>query len=105
MPTIDRRLVNRDETQPWRKLYKTARWQKLRKLILIRDGYTCQKTGIMLVGKFPAPNSAVADHKIPVSVFWFDDRQYLFWDTDNIEAVSKAYHDAEKQKIDKRRQY
>lgn len=32
----------RDATQPWRAWYKTARWQKLRWSILLRDLFACQ---------------------------------------------------------------
>lgn len=82
----------RDATQPWRAWYKTARWQRLRERVLIRDRYTCQKTGVLLVGRHPAPNSPVVDHIIPHRG---DER--LFWDENNLHAVSKAYHDSTKQ--------
>ncbi|MDR6757826.1 5-methylcytosine-specific restriction endonuclease McrA [Mycoplana sp. BE70] len=87
------RLRERDQTVAWRSWYKTSRWQKLRQKILLRDNYTCQQTGVMCVGKHPADNSPVIDHKIPHRG---DER--LFWDEDNLQVVSKAYHDSEKQK-------
>jgi 5-methylcytosine-specific restriction endonuclease McrA len=87
----------RDAVQPWRAWYKTARWQKLRRLVLKRDGYVCQKTGVALVGKYPAANSPVADHKVP-----HRGDPDLFWDPRNIEAVSKDYHDKVKQSIERR---
>lgn len=87
------RTQNRDASQPWRAWYKTARWQKLRAKVLKRDLFTCQKTGVLVTGKYPAPNSAVADHKKA-----HRGDPALFWDEDNIETVSKAYHDAEKQR-------
>lgn len=83
---------------PWRKLYSTKRWQELRRKVLKRDGYQCQQTGVMLVGPRHAPNSPIVDHKVPASVFWFDGRQHLFWDEENLQSVSKAWHDAEKQR-------
>jgi 5-methylcytosine-specific restriction enzyme A len=76
----------------WRDWYKTARWQKLRLEILDRDLYTCQRTGVLLIGKYPAPDSPVVDH---VKTHRGDER--LFWDRDNLMAVSKAYHDSTKQ--------
>ncbi|AZN71997.1 HNH endonuclease [Georhizobium profundi] len=88
----------RDATIGWRAWYKTARWQKLRLKILQRDLYTCQKTGVLLSGKHPAPNSPVVDHK---RAHRGDER--LFWDEDNLHAVSKAYHDSEKQAEERRR--
>ena len=83
---------DRDQNSPSRRWYKTARWQKLRARVLKRDKYTCQQTGQLLVGKHPAPNSPVADHKTP-----HRNREELFFDENNVEAVSKAYHDRVKQ--------
>lgn len=82
----------RDAEQSWRSWYKTARWQKLRQQVIVRDLYTCQKTGVLLTGKHPAPNSPVVDH---VKAHKGDER--LFWDADNLMTVSKAYHDSVKQ--------
>lgn len=87
---------HRDETQHWRAWYKTARWQKLRQRVLIRDNYTCQRTGTLCIGKHPAPNSPVADHRIP-----HRGDPALFWDINNIETVSKEYHDSLKQRAEK----
>lgn len=87
------RLRERDQTVTWRAWYKTERWRKLRHVILLRDKYTCQKTGELCIGKYPAPNSPVVDHTEPHRG---DER--LFWDESNLQTVSKAYHDSEKQK-------
>jgi 5-methylcytosine-specific restriction protein A len=87
------RLRERDQTVAWRKWYKTERWRKLRQVILVRDNYTCQRTGVLCIGRYPAENSAVIDHKTPHRG---DER--LFWDENNLHVVSKAYHDSEKQK-------
>lgn len=74
-----------------RRWYKSARWQALRLEVLTRDLYTCRQTGALLTGKHPEPNSPVVDHKIPHRG---DER--LFWDINNLQAVSKEYHDGEK---------
>lgn len=87
------RLRERDVNVTWRKWYKTERWRKLRLAVLLRDAYTCQQTGIICMGKYPAGNSAVVDHKLPHR----GDEQ-MFWDMTNLQTVSKAYHDSEKQK-------
>lgn len=87
------RLRERDQTVNWRAWYKTERWRKLRLQVLLRDAYTCKHTGIICAGKYPADNSPVVDHKIPHR----GDEQ-LFWDIENLQTVSKAYHDSEKQK-------
>jgi 5-methylcytosine-specific restriction endonuclease McrA len=76
----------------WRAWCKTARWQKLRAKVLKRDLYTCQRTGVLLTGKYPAPNSPVVDHKKA-----HRGDEALFWDETNMHAVSKAYHDKVKQ--------
>jgi 5-methylcytosine-specific restriction protein A len=77
--------------------YHSARWQKLRQAVLERDLYTCQHTGTILTGKAPAPTSPVVHHKVPHK----GDEQ-LFWDINNLEAVSKEWHDSEAQKEEKR---
>lgn len=93
--TEQARDQHRSATQPWRAWYKTARWQRLRAKVLARDRFTCRKTGIVLIGKHPAPDSPVVDHIVPHRG---DER--LFWDEANLQAVSKAYHDAEKQAVE-----
>lgn len=87
----------RNDAAPWRHLYKTARWQKLRLRVFLRDTYTCRQTGVLLSGKHPAPNSPVADHIIA-----HRGDPTLFWDEANVQTVSKAWHDAEKQRQEAR---
>ena len=91
------RLRERDANVGWRAWYKTSRWQKLRRVILARDLYTCQRTGVLLVGTYPAPDSPVVDHKVP-----HRGDETLFWDPANLHAVSKAFHDGEKQAEERR---
>lgn len=78
---------------PWKAWYKTARWRHLRQEVLIRDAYTCQRTGQVLGGRHPAPDSPVVNHKRPHRG---DER--LFWDPNNLVTVSKAVHDSEIQR-------
>ena len=77
--------------------YKSARWKELRSKILKRDGWTCRKTGELLIGKYPAGNSPVVDHIRPHK--WDPD---LFWDEANLQAVSKEWHDSVKQSLEQR---
>ena len=79
----------RRDTAPWRNWYKTERWQKLRHAVFLRDNYRCQRTGELCVGKHPADNSPVANHKVR-----HKGNPELFWDIDNLETVSKAVHDS-----------
>lgn len=86
------RTAQRLEANPWRAWYSTKRWRDLRLTILQRDRWTCQRTGVLLIGKHPAPNSPVVDHIKP-----HRGNEALFWDMNNLHAVSKAYHDSTKQ--------
>lgn len=76
--------------QPWRKWYGTAEWQRLRIQAFERDGYVCQRTGVMCVpgGTGQEDNAPVANHKIP-----HKGDPLLFYNLDNLETVSKWCHD------------
>lgn len=92
----------RDATAPHRAWYRTARWQRLREAILIRDLYQCQMSGVLLRGgrsdrKATALRPAVVDHLIP-----HRGDPVLFWDPDNLWAVSADTHDTECQAIEAR---
>ena len=89
------RLRQRDRDHAWRGWYKTARWQRLRRAVLKRDGFRCQATGELLIGKYPAANSPVVDHVRP-----HRGDPALFWDEANLQAVSKGYHDSTKQRLE-----
>lgn len=85
-----------------RNLYKTARWERLRKQILLRDCYTCQISGVLLRGGRSDNAStilrpAVVDHLIP-----HDGDEALFFDADNLWAVSADIHDTVCQSIESR---
>lgn len=86
------------KVQPGAELYRTARWQELVRKIRTRDKWTCQVSGVLLLGKYPAADSPVVDHKIP-----HEGDEALFWDEQNLWLVSKGWHDAQKQSLDKRR--
>ena len=79
---------NRFASAPWRAWYKTKRWADLRLAVFVRDGFICQRSGVMCIGVDPEPNSPVANHKRP-----HRGNPALFWDIDNIETVTKAVHD------------
>src|SRR5438045_780582 len=82
------RLRLRDQNVKWREWYKSARWQRLRQQVFIRDSYICQQTGAICMGRHPADDSPVAHHKTP-----HRGDEALFWEITNIETVSKAWHD------------
>lgn len=87
-----------DEQQAWRKWYKSKRWQLLRQAVFMRDRFICQRSGVVCMGKSPAPNSPVANHKKP-----HKGDETLFFDIDNIETVSKEIHDGLIQREEKRK--
>jgi len=82
----------RSNDEPYRKLYKTARWQKLRWSILVRDLFTCQ-----MCGKLGADTSKlVCDHVEPhngdPASFWLGPFQTLCAD---------PCHNKHKQKLER----
>lgn len=80
----------RDASAPWRRWYKTARWQKLRMKILIRDLFTCQMAGC---GRIEGDTSKlVCDH---IDAHRGDERK--FWDEANLQCICKHCHDSLKQ--------
>lgn len=88
--TEARRHRERDRTMAWRSWYKTARWQKLRMAILVRDLFTCQMKGC---GRIEADTSKlVADHKTP-----HHGDEALFWHDGNLQCLCKPCHDRLKQ--------
>jgi len=78
------RNTQRDQNQPWRRWYKTARWQKLRWSVLVRDRFRCSRCG-KLDGN---TSQLVANHKRP-----HRGNELMFWDDTNIETVCKTCHD------------
>lgn len=79
----------RRDTQPWRAWYNTAEWQRLRQAVLKRDKWTCQRSGVLCLGKANEPDAPVVNHKIPHR----GDRA-LFFDLCNLEIVTKQVHDS-----------
>lgn len=83
------RLRLRDQTVHWRKWYKTARWRRLRMVILTRDLFTCCRCGELESKDRPM----VADHKVP-----HRGDEALFWDEGNLQCMCKPCHDRHKQR-------
>lgn len=65
------RARRRDRTEPLRKLYRTARWQRLRLEVLLRDGYTCRRCGLTLPSHLLVADH-VRDHGHDPARFWVD---------------------------------
>ena len=87
------RSLHRDATQPWRAWYKTARWQKLRWAVLVRDLFTCRRCKRVE----PDTSQLVADHDTP-----HRGDEALFWDPENLQCLCKPCHDGDKQREERR---
>ncbi|MFD1199568.1 HNH endonuclease [Brucella gallinifaecis] len=79
----------RQQEQHWRKWYQTKEWYRLRQKAFTRDHYTCQRSGVLCIGKGNVPDAPVANHKVP-----HKGNRELFFNLDNIETVSKQVHDS-----------
>jgi len=84
----------RDTGVAWRKWYKTARWQKLRMSVLVRDLFTCRRCGRIEANT----SQLVADHKTP-----HKGDEAMFWDAGNLQCLCKPCHDRDKQREERRR--
>jgi 5-methylcytosine-specific restriction protein A len=78
---------SRNMMAPWRAWYKTARWTSLRKVILVRDLYTCHMCGRI------AYKGMVVDHKVP-----HRGNEARFWDENNLQVLCQTCHSGEKQR-------
>lgn len=76
---------------PWHRLYKTARWQRLREQTFTRDLYTCQMSDCGVV--ISEPRRRICDHRKP-----HRGDEALFWDPENLQTLCKACHDTAKQR-------
>lgn len=77
---------NRNQNDPYRRLYKTAQWERIREYIKGRD-ILC-KIGHFCEGKAPVE---VVDHVIPARVWCAGGGS--FWDTNNLQGACKVDHD------------
>lgn len=78
----------REAIAPWRRWYKTSRWQRLREAVLIRDQFTCQKCGVIETDT----SLLVGDHIVP-----HRGDPELFWLQANVQCLCKTCHDRIKQ--------
>jgi 5-methylcytosine-specific restriction protein A len=91
---VDRAQLDRIRDQrPWRRWYKTARWQSLRWEVLTRDLFTCQRCG-KLAGD---TSKLVADHRKPHRGL-----VALFWDITNLWTLCAPCHSSAKQREEAR---
>mgnify|MGYP002266603246 CR=1 FL=1 len=79
----------RREVSPHRKLYSTARWQKLSLKVRVAANFRCEMCSKLALGK----GQSVTDHKIP-----HRGDPALFWDELNLQCLCKGCHDKTKQR-------
>lgn len=84
--------------KPWRKWYSRKKWKDLRREKIRQALGVCEQTGVALIGAPGALNSPVVDH---IMEHKGDDA--LFHDIENLQLVSKQWHDTEKQRIERAR--
>lgn len=87
------RSQHRDRSAPWRRWYKTARWQKLRLAIFVRDLFTCR-----ICKRFETNTSLlVCDH-----VERHMGNEHRFW-AGPFQTLCKSCHDKAKQRAEQAR--
>ena len=79
----------RAAANPLRRLYGTARWQRLRWAVLVRDLFACRMCGAV----HSDTSLLVADHIRP-----HRGDEALFWDEGNLQCLCKRCHDGAKQR-------
>lgn len=81
------------DLRPWRRWYKTARWQALRWQVLVRDLFTCQRCG-----RIESDTSKlVADHRKR-----HRGDPALFWLISNLWTLCVNCHSSAKQREERR---
>lgn len=88
----DKVRPGRSNDEPYRKLYKTARWRKLRLDVLTRDLFTCQMCGKVEVDT----SKLVCDHVLP----HYGDEQ-AFWAGPFQTLCNTPCHAIHKQKLER----
>ncbi len=82
----------RDKRLAWRGWYKTARWQRLRWSVLVRDCFTCRMCSIVKSDT----SQLVADHTIR-----HGGDAALFWDEQNLQCLCSTCHNSHKQRAER----
>lgn len=83
--------------KPWAdkgsRLYKTARWQRLRIKVIAKAGAVCRMCGTLTTSGRRDPKAAEVDHIEP-----HHDDERLFWDESNLQLLCAACHGSVKQR-------
>lgn len=79
------------EAGQYRKLYDTARWKRLRNMVLAEQPLCC-----MCLADDIVTEATVVDHVRP-----HRGDEALFWDRGNLQSLCKAHHDRDKQQMER----
>ena len=82
------RLARRDQLVPWRRWYKTAEWQQLRRQCLLDALFTCVRCGFLGESR-----DLVADHIKP-----HRGERELFFSAGNLQCLCATCHNRDKQR-------
>jgi 5-methylcytosine-specific restriction protein A len=77
----------------WKAWYKTARWQKLRLEVFLRDYYTFASVAAAKSRAIRRSSSATTRSRIVAN-------ERLFWDEGNLQTMRKPCHDGAKQRAE-----
>jgi 5-methylcytosine-specific restriction endonuclease McrA len=75
-------LDNSERKVIYKEVYNTRRWQKLRQMVLSRDGFICQ----ICLAKAITTAASVVDHIKPIR------QGGAAWDMDNLQSLCSKYH-------------
>ena len=81
------------EAEAYRAWYKTKRWQDVRKAVVIRDLYQCQRCKVIDGRKGALVVHHKKAHKGNPDLFWCD--------MDGLETLCKHCHDSHEQSLEK----
>ena len=65
--------------------YQSTEWDKLRRKVLRRDGYSCQFCGKLCLGKKRNGESPIVDHIMPVKEY-----PHLAFNEDNLRVLCRS---------------
>ena len=85
-------MTRYDVNRPWRKLYNTKEWHRLRHYQLKKEPLCAM---CLKAGKYTP--ATIVDHVVP-----HKGDEALFFDPNNLQSLDKLCHDSAKQKAEKR---
>lgn len=91
-PLVRKPLGDRYSAPDYKRWYWTAKWQRLREKVRIRDNFMCRMCGRVLGARGEAHVDHIQPHK---------GDEALFWAEDNLQTLCAHCHNALKQRAEK----